>query len=429
MANNTQTAATTAAPPKGAQRPADKWIWGIFLLLCFVSLIETSSASSREVANAGPIAPLLKHAALLALGVAAAFVIQHINYNRFKVWIPVLLIAALGLVVYVKDHGDMINGARRSISLYGVSLFPSEMSKLAIVAMIALIMSKMQVPGGGTKKRAVAYCAILVALFGGLLYPQGFTNAAILMAISLAMMLIGGVRLTHFLVVLLFYALFYAGYAKYTEYAEEKANALPTAMATTRGENRDATRSNRMANYDFSEEKCLAHPLGEQGYDQEQYGYFARANGGVFGVGPGHSRECSRLQMAHTDFVFSIVVEELGLVGALLLMVAYLALLGRAGSIAKQCRRAFPALLIMGMAVMITVQALSHMAINSGLVPISGQPLPFISKGGSSSLFMGIAMGVMLSVSRYAEFSTAKRGPANDTDLANNAINPAIANK
>ena len=146
------------------------------------------------------------------------------------------------------------------------------------------------------------------------------------------------------------------------------------------------------------------------------------------GVGPGNSRECSRLPLAFSDYVFSIIVEELGFVGAIALMILYISLLGRAGIIASRCKRAFPALLILGMAVMITIQALSHMAINSGLVPVTGQPLPFISKGGSSILVMSIAMGIMLSVSRFAEFNSGKK-PSMSAEKAaeaeGDAINPS----
>ena len=137
------------------------------------------------------------------------------------------------------------------------------------------------------------------------------------------------------------------------------------------------------------------------------------------------------MPLAFSDYVFSIIVEELGLVGALVIMALYLSLLGRAGYIAQRCKRAFPALLVMGMAVMITVQALSHMAINCGMVPVTGQPLPFISKGGSAIVIMSLAMGIMLSVSRYAEYNTGKKKTAAAVakelsgDDDKDAINPA----
>lgn len=131
----------------------------------------------------------------------------------------------------------------------------------------------------------------------------------------------------------------------------------------------------------------------------------SQANGGMFGQGPGNSRESARLPLAFSDYIYSIIVEDTGFVGGAILLILYLLLLARAGRIAYKCSRAFPAFLILGCAVMIVFQALVHMAIVTGLFPVSGQPLPFISKGGTSVLVMSAALGIMLSVSRFAAHS------------------------
>ena len=127
----------------------------------------------------------------------------------------------------------------------------------------------------------------------------------------------------------------------------------------------------------------------------------AQAHGGLLGVGIGKSRECSRLPLAFSDYIYSIIVEELGFfIGGLFVMLLYLSLLGRAAMIVRRSKRVLPSLLVIGMASFITFQALFHMAINVGVFPVSGQPLPLISKGGTSILVISIAFGVMLSVSR-----------------------------
>lgn len=158
------------------------------------------------------------------------------------------------------------------------------------------------------------------------------------------------------------------------------------------------------------------------------FSYMAQANGGVFGVFPGNSRECSRLPLAFSDYIFSIIIEDIGFAGAFAVLVLYLWLLARAGSIASKCTRAFPALLVMGMAVMIVFQALFHMAITTGVFPVSGQPLPLISKGGTSILVTCVAFGIMLSVSRYAaQNNKAKDIKAEASGLPDDllATNPA----
>lgn len=425
-----------AANTMSAKRPGDRWIWGIYVVLCLISLVESYSASSQEVAKSGLYVPMIKHAGLLLVGGFFAWGLQNVHYNKFRVCIPLFALLTLGCVVYVIFNGEIINGARRSFSIpgVGISVQPSEMAKLSVVTLIAWIMAKMQIPGGGVKMGGVILCAALVLTFGGLLYPQGFTNTAILMAVSLAMMLIGGVQFKRFLIILVVYGGCALVYKTIGDNNRIKEKQVATASASTfqngrkQAQDRTGTREKRVEKFDFWESECLKHPMTSE-YQQEQYGYMARAHGGVFGVLPGNSRECSRLPLAFSDYVFSIIVEELGLVGAIVLIVFYLTLLGRAGMIASKCKRAFPALLILGMAVMITVQALSHMAINSGLVPVTGQPLPFISKGGSSIIVMSVAIGIMLSVSRFAEFNTGKKKPSVSVETAavaeGDAINPS----
>ena len=142
---------------------------------------------------------------------------------------------------------------------------------------------------------------------------------------------------------------------------------------------------------------------------QEMLAKMSQANGGVFGKGPGNSRESARLPLAFSDYIYSIIVEDTGLFGGLFLLILYLMLLARAGRITFKLKRALPAFLIMGCAVLIVFQALVHMAIVTGLGPVSGQPLPFISKGGTSVLVMSAAIGIMLSVSRFAVTKNDKK--------------------
>jgi cell division protein FtsW len=130
--------------------------------------------------------------------------------------------------------------------------------------------------------------------------------------------------------------------------------------------------------------------------------YMAQAHGGLHGVLPGNSRETSRLPLAFSDYIYAIVVEDFGFIGGFVLMVLYLWLLARAYNVARRCYQVYPAFLVSGMAMMITLQALCHMAIVTGTGPVSGQPLPLYSKGGTSILVTSMAIGIMLSVSRFA---------------------------
>ena len=398
-----ETEVANADKVKVRNRYGDPWIWGIYCTLCLVSVVAASRTSIQQVGTAGIYGPIGKHIVTMLIGMAALFVTQFVSFKRRSFTWSIIVFALLTLValVYVMKHGQVINGAMRSMSLFGFSVQPAELAKLATVLLVAFIMSRYQEPGG-VRNIGVVLSAFVVLLFGSLTYKQGFTNTAILMCISLSMMLIGGVQVKKFLVVLLVYGIAGVGYMAW----QDKGGDEP-AVANNGREvvDRSSTREKRLDRFDWSEDACLEHPLTDK-YKQEQYAYMARAHGGIFGVFPGNSRESSRLPLAFSDYIYSIIIEEMGLVGGLLVLVLYLALLARAGRIAQRCTRAFPALLVLGMAVMITVQALSHIAINCGMVPVSGQPLPLISAGGSSMVAINIAFGVMIGVSKNA----AQRG-------------------
>jgi cell division protein FtsW len=136
---------------------------------------------------------------------------------------------------------------------------------------------------------------------------------------------------------------------------------------------------------------------------QTTYASIAVANSKLVGMGPGNSIQRDFLQHAESDFIFAIIVEELGIVGAVFVLFLYFTLLIRCGRIAQKCRRFFPAYLVLGFGIMMVLQALTNMGVAVGLLPVTGQTLPLISKGGTSILITSCYIGVILSVSRYAE--------------------------
>lgn len=372
----------------------DKHIWGIYIALCLISVIELYSASSREVASSsiGVFGPIVRHASMLLAGFVIMWAISRMHYRKLIKWTLLFSVVSVLLMVYVNFKGDIINGARRSVTI-GIAIQPAEFIKLSAVLIVAWIMSRTQKRKEiGVENNGIIAAAIAILLFGGLLIKQGLTNTLLLMAISLSMMLIGGVQIKKFGIVLLVYIFFAGSYQ---------------ALKPDDGENRDETWSARLERF-FD-----PTPKYEQEIDaknrQEMYAYMAQANGGVIGVFPGNSRETARLPLAFSDYIYSIIIEDLGLIGGVAVLILYLWLLARASGIASRCVRAYPALLVIGMAVMIVFQALFHMAIVTGVFPVSGQPLPLISKGGTSILITSIAFGIMLSVSRYAVRHNAKR--------------------
>lgn len=390
-------------------RKGDKYIWGVYIFLIIVSVIELYSASSREVTASNVLAPIMRHGFMLLLGFGVVVGLSRVKYKVFNHGITVFALAALLIAVYVLFKGQIINGARRSMSLFGIALQSAELLKIAVVLVIARVIAFNQERGGVTTF-GVARCAFFVLLCSGLLFTQGLTNTLLLMGISISMMLIGGIQNRKLSIVLLIYLII--GGAGYMWKSHDKQSAAEVALIAETGKdasgeaatfNRTGTHKGRIARWLFDSIPKYEQPITSVNR-QEMYSFMAQANGGWHGVLPGNSRETARLPLAFSDYIFAIVIEDWGFMGGMLLLTAYLILLGRAGAIAAKCRSAFPSLLIMGMAVMIVLQALFHMAIVTGVFPVSGQPLPLISKGGSSILVTSIAFGIMLSVSRSAAF-------------------------
>lgn len=407
-------AARTRAPRKSAAAAgkglraykSDPFIWGIYLSLLVFSVVELFSASSTEVVDSNVYAPLVRHSIFLGAGLLMVLWLQKVHYKYFSHYAWPLAILSLGLLWISSKFGVEINGAQRAISIAGFTVQPAEIVKLTVVILLASIMAKNQRPGGVTTK-GVVWVAVVVLVFGASLWTNGLTNTLLLMGVSLCMFLIGYVPMKKFSIVLLCYGVA-AGVLVMVKYMDHDDSArefqeMQTSGAVTNvsnaGDGRADTHKGRFSRY--WEGVHPEDPIDDMNR-QVIMANFAQANGGLFGQGPGNSRESARLPLAFSDYIYSIIVEDTGFIGGTVLVVLYLWLLARAGMIAYFCRRAFPAFLILGCAVLIVLQALAHMAIVTGVAPVSGQPLPLISKGGTSILVMSAAIGIMLSVSRHA---------------------------
>lgn len=401
----------SAAADIEAVRPrlrSDRYIWGIYIILCLISVVELFSASSREIVNGNILFPLFRHVTLLFIGFLIMLLLQRIHYNWVYRWTFVIVVLAVLTAIYTMFCGNVINGARRSFTLLIVTVQPSEILKMTAALLIARVLAVSQINGGrDISNKGIVLVSGTVLFFGMLMINQGLTNTALLMAISLSMMLIGGVSWRKWLIVFGIYAVLGIGYEGVKMLSTPKVDEAQRIENVAGGVETDRSnvRKSRILNF-LRSDKYNEPITGDN--RQEQYSYIAQANGGIFGVGPGRSREAARLPMAFTDYVYAIIVEDTGLIGGLVVMLLYLFLLFRAGRLASKCTKAYPALLVIGMSVFIAFQALVHIGIVVGTLPVSGQPLPLISKGGSSVIITSVALGIMLSVSRYATRRNAR---------------------
>lgn len=400
------------AQPK---RPVDPYIWGSYIGLVIVSVIELFSASSQEVKVGDIYGPIIRHAMFLAIGFLIMLAIQRIHFKRIYYAIPLYVVVSVALMVMVLTVGVNINGARRGLQFGPVMLLPAEFLKLAVALGIAWILSRSRIKGSTDSTwSGVITCAVLVLFCSALLFSHGLTNTLLLMCISMCMMLVGGVGWRKLGIVFGCYILIGGMAVGVKALASKDRAATPEEMELARinqedvnkmydGENRFLIWMQRIRNH------LRLNKAGDKITDenkQEQLSYIAQAHGGLTGAGIGNSRENARLPLAFSDYIYAIVVEELGAIIAIGVLVLYLFLLGRAGRLAMVFKSTLPCLLVIGCALVICLQALFHICIVVGVFPVSGQPLPLISKGGTSIIATSIALGVMLSASRWAARKT-----------------------
>lgn len=391
-----------------ARAKADPYIWGIYLTLLVFSIIELFSASSTEVDAENVYSPLIRHGIFLLIGLGLVIFHQNLPYQYFKHYAKAIGIISLGLLIATSFIGITINGAQRAISIAGFTIQPAEIVKLTVVVWLSSVLATNQMRKGVTNK-GVVIAATIILIFSAALYKNGFTNTVLLMGVSMCLFIVSGIQWRKLGMVLLVYLV--AGGLVYmvkqsSEDADEFDSIAQVENASSRSNDREETRNNRWARW-----KIFVDPNEKMNDLNRQVilANIAQANGGLTGKGPGNSRESARLPLAFSDYIYSIIVEDTGFIGGVLLLLFYIFLLFRAGVIARKCSRAFPAFLIMGCAFLIVFQAIVHMMIVVGLTPVSGQPLPLISKGGTSIIVMSIAIGMMLSVSRYAVTSGNKK--------------------
>ncbi len=422
-----------------SQKYGDPWIWGIYIMLLIFSVVESYSASSREIAAQGIYMPIIKQCIFLGAGALCVILLQRVDYNDPKflyTMIPGWAFITVMSLIYVMFFGEVINGARRAMTIIPglLTLQPAEMAKFSIVTLLSYIFAKSQKNQDISNKGLFA-AAAAVGIYGALMIRSGLTNTLLLIAISGSMLLIGGARFKKIGILMVIFGIMFGFFVIIKQHNDKKeemfketqkemqvnmteGNGQVTDLTASSGGNevaRTGTWKNRLKEWWYSDSLVYRDITPKN--QQEMFSRMAQAHGGLVGVGIGKSRECSRLPLAFSDYIYSIIVEELGLVGGIFVLLLYLSLLGRAAMIVRRSKRVLPSLLVIGMASFITFQALFHMAINVGVFPVSGQPLPLISKGGTSIIVISIAFGVMLSVSRTIANYGNKKNKVEETPI------------
>ena len=397
----------------------DKVIWMVFFFLCMISIVEVFSASSNlTYKSQNYIGPIAFHTVTIVIGALVAVVTLNIPCRYFKLMTPFLLIISGITLLWVLVGGESINGANRVISLPGgITFQPSEIAKGTMVLITAQILSAMQREEGADKK-AFKYILWIVVPTAALIGIENLSTAALLLAVIFLMMFIGRVPMSQMvklvgaagLVIVLFLTLVLtlgsigADDEKSTQTVEAvTANTTDTKVIKGGGVfHRFVTWRNRIVKHlDKKDVSPLEYDLDKDA--QVAHANIAIVSSNIIGKGPGQSVERDFLSQAFSDFIFAIVIEELGIVGAAFVVFLYIVLLYRTARIASRCENNFPAFFAMGLALLLVIQASFNMLVAVGIAPVTGQPLPLISKGGTSTIINCAYIGAILSVSRSAK--------------------------
>ncbi len=392
----------------------DKVIWIVSLILGIISLIVVYSATSalavsKYEGDTGKV--LMKHLAMLIFGFAMMILASRINYKRYAKIALLLMIPCLALLLYTLVFGRNINDASRSINVGGFSFQPSEMAKIILITYLArqLIMMEGSVYNF---KDFILRLALPILVTAALIFSENLSTAVILVAVCMVLLFIGRVKFLHLLALV---GLCIVGMSAYLGYDAIKTNienkhrraAQQDTMVIgektdtyKEKQNRIQTWSNRLKS--MGEDKEKVDPFDDK-HMQRTYADIAVASSSIFGKGPGKSEQRNFLPHPYSDFIFAIIIEEYGLIGAVVVLLLYLILFTRVLRIVIKRPLTFGSLMAFGLGFLVILQAMVNMGVSIGLLPVTGQPLPFVSMGGTSLMATGLILGMILSVTRYME--------------------------
>ncbi|MCK9639946.1 MAG: FtsW/RodA/SpoVE family cell cycle protein [Prolixibacteraceae bacterium] len=362
----------------------DKKIWIVIFVMSFISILvvySSTGALAFRRSNGNTSFYIFRQVIVQMIGFM--FILLMLKFVRIKLYnkyANLALIAAVGFILL----GILIGrGSGRTIPLGFFSFQPAELAKVAVIMWVARILSS---TGESEESRRKSFFKILLVmgLLGLLLLKVNFSSAVLLMSTAFVMMFVAQMPIRYLggtVLVGLILAVSLFLVRKQLPEIVYKGTRVETVF-------------NRIDRY-FSG----SDPKQDEGLTQDEFAKIAIYNGGFFGVGVGKGDISNRMSAAYNDFVFAIIVEEYGLFFAAFIVLLYLIILTRGLMIIKTCKRTFPLYLATGAVTMLMLQALVNMGVSSGAIPVTGQPLPWISWGGTSQVFTAFIFGFLLSIS------------------------------
>jgi cell division protein FtsW len=362
----------------------DKIIWIVIFILFVVSMLAVYSSTGTlayQYRGGNTTFYLFRHAIFLILGIGIIYITHRMSYLVFSRMSQIFFLLSIILLLFTLLLGNTKNDATRWLTVpgLGIAFQTSDFAKFSLIIYVARILSVHQEKPRqmGVALKQIAFATIITC---GFIAPENLSTAALLFFTVMVLMYIGRMPM------------------KYIYYCVGLITIVLIILVTIAFVSPDLGRfgtwKNRIENYVSGDD--------DANYQADQ-AKIAIATGGFFGKRPGNSTQRNFLPFPYSDFIYAIIVEEYGFVGGFTIILLYLFLLYRSGVIVKKCNRTFPALLTVGLTFSLVFQALINMGVAVSLLPVTGQPLPFVSMGGTSILFTSMALGIILSVSRHVE--------------------------
>ncbi len=372
----------------------DRKIWMVIFLLTFFSILvvySSTGALAFRRANGNTTYYFFKQILIQAAGFM--FILLMIKYLSVKFYNKIANLVLMAAIFFVIVGIVIGRGSGRTIPLGPFSFQPAELAKVAVMLWVARILSN---TGESDHAKRKSFFKILlgIGLLCLLLIKVNFSSAVLVMATAFIMMFVALIPMRYLVGAIL------SGTILFVSLFLVRKTLPEIIYKGTRME----TVFNRIDHYITGSD-----PKRDEGLTQDEFAKIAIYNGGFLGVGAGKGDISNRMSAAYNDFVFAIIVEEYGLAGAAAIIILYLILLTRGMMIIKACKRTFPLYLATGAVTMLLLQALVNMGVSSGAIPVTGQPLPWISWGGTSQIFTAFIFGFLLSISAENQAEIGKQ--------------------
>ncbi|MBN2610726.1 MAG: FtsW/RodA/SpoVE family cell cycle protein [Bacteroidales bacterium] len=379
----------------------DPVIWAVLIALTIFSVLAVYSSTGMlawRYQGGNTSYYFIKHTTVVLVGLLIVFLIHLVPYKFFSRFSQILLLISVPILILTLAFGANINEATRSLKIpgIGITIQTFDIAKLALIMYIARMLSLNQ-DEKNSNFSSFLWMIGPIVLICGLIMPANLSTAMMLFAACYVLMFIGRVKIKYLAT---FGALVISGVA-----------LLIIIALNSNWEGRWETWRNRIESFTDKE--------NGDNYQVNQ-SKIAIVSGGIVKLRPGKSIQRNYLPHPYSDFIYAIIIEEYGLLGGVVVMFLYLYLLFRAGVIVRKSTRTFPAFLAMGITVLIVMQAMINMAVAVNIFPVTGQPLPMISMGGTSVLFTCVSLGMLLSVSRGIDQPGESTEKVNEEEQQNN---------